>query len=237
MTKTILITRPTHQSEPLVTALSALGYSCIQLPCLNIQTQILSLHPNEFSTYDLLIFTSANAVTPEIPYKTITQPVLAVGPSTAQALEKKGVSTVIVAKNYNASGLLSLPALTHITDKTVALFTGKNPKDTLQKTLKERGANVIIHHCYERLLAQYNAAKIKSITQATLAAIIITSHETLNALITLFKAHHAWLIDQKIIAGTAELKDTAKSLGFQSAQAAKSPYTSDIEAFLRKNPL
>ena len=237
MAKTILITRPKNQSQALIDGIETLGYSCLELPCLTIKAHALSLGINELALYTALVFTSANAVTRGIPYQSITQPVLAIGPGTSDALGGKGVPNVITATPYNSDGLLALPILKNIANKKIAIFTGENPKALLAETLQQRGATVNTHYCYKRLVPQYTEADIMPITQTVLAAIIVTSEETLNALATIFEKHRPWLLDQNIITGTLALKKAAKTIGFQSVTVAKSPYTADLIELLRKQPL
>lgn len=118
--KTVVVTRPRLQAASLVEPLRHLGAEVLLAPTIRIMPralddEIVRVVVNELAGYQLIIFTSANAVEVFLGYLTeLGLPlaslddavVAAVGPKTASALEERGVACDVMAGDFVAEGLL-----------------------------------------------------------------------------------------------------------------------------------
>ena len=147
---TFLVTRPQHQAPSLCQCIEEQGGTALTFPTLSIQpirnqTELQNI-TQRLADIDITIFVSRNAVdamTPWWPDKTPTSlTLLAIGTGTKIALEKKGIAVDMIPREYNSEGLLALPLLQDINQRSVVIFCGENPRPLLSEQLSLRGANV-----------------------------------------------------------------------------------------------
>lgn len=155
----VLITRPRHQSEKLLQALEARGYTADLLPLLEIVPLEFSETDKEsilgtLSSADKIISVSANA-------SELLQPLLAklsksdkaffaIGPATAKILESVSCSVQIPETDYNSESLLALPEFEEIENQRIVLLCGKGGRDYLELMLAKSGAKVERIELYTR---------------------------------------------------------------------------------------
>jgi len=215
---TFLITKPQHQAKNLCKQIENSGGHCILLPTLAIK----SLSPEQIaqtmtalSPIDKVIFTSANAVYPVMPYwKEITTvpAIFAVGPGTAKALASFHI-TAKVPTEFNSEGLLALPDLQAIQQQHIVIFSGEGGRELLQQELKKRGAAVQKIAVYKRerpmLTTVFPPAE-------DISLIISTSEESLKNLWEMVGLEgQAWLREQRLLVISAKMEILAQQLGFK----------------------
>jgi uroporphyrinogen-III synthase len=154
--KRILITRSRHQSSDLATQLEALGATTILIPTIEIAPPSsyagLDAALANLSTYDWLLFTSANAV--EVFQKRLSQQpmplslrIAAVGPATARAIEAIGLTVDLIPPQYVAESLAAALA-PYAPSARMLLIRAAEARNVLPEALTAAGATVTIAEAY-----------------------------------------------------------------------------------------
>jgi uroporphyrinogen-III synthase len=194
----VAITRPLHQSQTLTALIENAGGHVISYPLLEIIPW--QDNPECYAAIQHLenihwaIFISSNAVLHGMPIisKHSIPPLLkfaAIGPSTAQALNKFGVKDVLTPENqYDSESLLSMPELQQVQGSNILIVRGKGGRELLREALIKRGANVTYAECYQRINPQIDCEVLdKAWAQNRFQAIIVSSTEAMRHLIALAK--------------------------------------------------
>jgi uroporphyrinogen III methyltransferase/synthase len=182
--KTILITRAASQSQELRTGLEQAGARVIECPALEIvpveDWTTVDHAADTVNTYDLLIFTSVNAVDyfmerVRVAGVVCQVPIAAVGTSTAQRLAGWNLSAAFVPKTFRAEGLLEiLPA--DMTGKRVLLPRAETAREILPEELRRRGARVDVVVVYRTVKASGGLCDLRTILASeTISAVVLTS--------------------------------------------------------------
>lgn len=189
----ILVTRPVHQAKSLAKAIEALGGNVILLPTIEIVFEpdnpnlMDALH--HFSSENIAIFVSANAVFACKKHMDIikqSSQIIAIGPGTKKALQENGIRVDHVPAAFNSEGILALPILQNINDKTIILFCGHDSRPLLKNTLHFRRAKVIEAICYQRKLPNKRIqAAFTQLPKQQVDLIISTSKDSLKNLFAL----------------------------------------------------
>jgi uroporphyrinogen III methyltransferase/synthase len=162
--RTVVVTRPREQAAALKDPLEALGAEVLVVPTIRIEPRPLDDEVaavlRELASYQLVVFTSANAVRVFAGYlargtERGSMPrgpiVAAVGPATATALERHGLSCRLVPDEYVAEGLAD--ALEGIdaaqSGARVLIPCAAGARDVLPEALRARGASVDVLHIYD----------------------------------------------------------------------------------------
>jgi uroporphyrinogen-III synthase len=225
---TFLITRPARQAQNLCARIETLGGNCIVFPTLEISPlpgleQLLTPIVANLSSADKVIFLSANAVYPVMPYWPRiynAPPVFAIGPGTAKALVEFGVESHIpAAEAFNSEGLLSLPELQSVTGQQIVIFSGLDGRMVLAETLKARKAQVRQLAVYQRICPTTDLQPhLLQWQQQRIALIISTSSESLNNLwLMAGDKGQPWLRSQRLLIISQHMAELARKLGFLSA--------------------
>ncbi len=166
--RTVVVTRPQEQAASLVEPLEALGAEVLLAPTIRIEPRPLddevAVVLRELATYQLVVFTSANAVRVFAGYLArgtddggmpAGPVVAAVGPATAAALEKHGLACHLVPDEYVAEGLLDAfeEQAAPVAGARVLIPCARDARDVLPETLRERGAQVDVLHIYDTVAA------------------------------------------------------------------------------------
>lgn len=193
--RTVLVTRPAHQSAALVQAIEAAGGNVYPFPALAIETvpaAELGAALEKLRAADCVIFISPNAA--QFGMAAIraagglpaAADVFAVGPGTARALQAHGVGRVVVPSGHDSEALLALPQLQQVAGRQVVIVRGVGGRALLADTLAARGAQVHFLECYRRLRPQADAAALLACWQAGgIDAVTVASAETLHNLAAL----------------------------------------------------
>ena len=221
---TLLITRPAQQSVHLMDKITEQGGKAYLFPTLEIISHSASqlksiLTPKSY--WDKVIFTSANAVYPIMPFwsaLTCQPQVFAIGSGTARALAEYQINARQPREDFSSEGLLSLPELQGIEQQRLVIFTGRAGRNFLAPQLRQRGALVRIVPVYERRCPRALLDKVyQEWQQAGLQVIVSTSSESLGNLCSMTKSSDArsWLYQQQLLVISPQMKQMAHNLGFK----------------------
>jgi uroporphyrinogen III methyltransferase/synthase len=162
--RTVVVTRPRAQAASLQKPLEALGAEVLVVPTIRIEPRPLDGAVadalQELPAYQLVVFTSANAVRVFAGYLArgtedggmpAGPAVAAVGPATARALEKHGLACHLVPDEYVAEGLADALEGTEAASAgaRVLIPCASGARDVLPETLRARGAVVDVLHIYD----------------------------------------------------------------------------------------
>ena len=217
----ILVTRASHQADPLCHLIAAHGGHVIRFPVLEIQPLRPAAITESVSHADIIIFISPNAVSCGLtalndPSLLRNKKIAAVGKASANLLEAEGVHVDIMPQGgADSEALLAHPALQQIEGRRVVIFRGVGGRPLLGDTLLQRGANLYYAQVYQRccplsdssqLLKQWH--KIQIVTS--------TSIDMLNNLVTLLgDAGLPLLQERPLLVISARMQQHAEALGFQ----------------------
>lgn len=230
--KTIVITRPKHQSAGVCAQLTALGAHVVEFPLLDIAEpldgRVYKAQLDQLARYDYLIFTSRNAVhmafaalqkrLPDASLATMlgNAQIAAVGQQTAASLEQQGVTVSIVPDtSFNSEALLDHVALKDVETKHIAIVRGEGGRDLLHRTLVQRGGLVDYIDVYRRICPVSNLLPLVKCQQQTgIDIIALTSVEGLTNLFAL-GAGEDWLNHVTLLVGSQRMADAVSGMGHQ----------------------
>lgn len=240
----ILITRPTHQAENLCQLIEQQGGIPVRYPTL----QIVGLdHPvicpaelnskatllfDKPANFQWLIFTSTNAVNFALKANGGkighfgTAQIAAIGQATAKALENNGISVDLLPETgFDSEALLSTAQMQQINNQSVLIVRGQAGRDELAKILCSRAAKVHYWEVYQRVLPETNNAQVIDLLEnGKLTAIISTSCESLQNLVTMLGVDYAKkLLPITLIVISERIRETAKKMGFMRVAIATKP--------------
>ena len=164
--RTVLITRPRHQTDELCALITAAGAEVVYFPVLEIvplldngqsgnQDSIRNSTSaatiiGQLDSVDIVIFISANAV--EQGDVRVRQQrghwpahlqLAVVGRGSARALGHVGLKADICPEHgFDSEALLALPLMHQVQGKRIVIFRGQGGRETLAAELRRRGAQV-----------------------------------------------------------------------------------------------
>jgi uroporphyrinogen III methyltransferase/synthase len=162
--KGIVITRPERQADDLACLLSAEGAHPIAFPTIKIvppvNWQELDEAINKLTTYDWLIFTSANGV--QFFFERLRGKnrdirdlkgikICCIGPATARQIKDKGIKVDLVPKQFIAEGILQSFAAMDLEGSKILLPRAAKARDVLPEGLKKLGASVDVVTTYQTI--------------------------------------------------------------------------------------
>jgi len=234
----ILVTRPIPKAQQLARLIEQQGGEAIIFPTLAIESinnvdAIITQFEN-LSDYHWLIFISANAVNfaqrankDKKDYFGCVK-IVAIGKATAKALENIGVTVDLIPDTgFNSEALLLMPELQSIDEQNILIVRGRGGRETLAKTLQQRGAKVNYLEVYKRCLPKKNddTVVIKLLKQKKLNAITITSGDALNNLMSLLAGRiiASLILETPLIVISTRIKEIAIKIGFKHVLVSASP--------------
>lgn len=166
----VLVTRPRHQSDAIAALIEARGGTALRFPAIEI---LPARDPDRaraamacLDDYSMVIFVSPNAVHHGLALREagpVRARVAAVGESSAAALERAGIRSVLRPEGSASSeALLALPALARdaIAGSRVLIVRAEGGRPLLGCTLGKRGARVTYAEVYRRAKPQIDASAI-----------------------------------------------------------------------------
>ncbi|MDM8566132.1 uroporphyrinogen-III synthase [Candidatus Halobeggiatoa sp. HSG11] len=207
----ILVTRPSHQSEPLCKLVESYGGEAIRLPVINIVKSNNNWQDNDFNSFDMAIFISSNAVEHTLSNINLSKKLklFAVGKTTAKTMQKHKLTPLCPPPPFNSEALLLMPQLQNIANKKIVIFRGEGGRELLANTLQQRGAYVKYIPVYKRV------RPLTPINDIYADIVTITSGEGLeNLLIMLDK--YKWVQENPMVVISERLSVKAKQLGIQA---------------------
>jgi uroporphyrinogen-III synthase len=218
----VLVTRPSGESDPVVTGLRAAGYRVHAVP--TVATQPLEFGKPELAVYDWVVLTSAAGVDSlaDLPAGPRWA---AVGAATARALRVRGVEPDLMPDEAN--GLAIANALPDVEGKRVLLVRASAAAVDLPTRLRERGAEVKEIAAYLTVEGPAGAAEpLKAaLADVDLAAIVFASGTAIRGLIAL-GGTTAW----PAITIGPRTTTVARQCGFSVIAEAETPSTEALVA-------
>lgn len=184
----VLVTRPEHQTQQLMSMLAEEGAQAFSFPTIEIVPSCDDIQQNQIvqnlEQVDIALFVSLNAVRHAMQFiqSMPTKVQLGVvGKGTLKELLRFGLeSQAIPAKNYNSEGLLATPLLNDVKGKKIIIFRGQEGRNLLGDTLSERGAFVEYCEVYRRAIPNYDDERYITTFKHQYDISVFTSTEGLN---------------------------------------------------------
>jgi uroporphyrinogen III methyltransferase / synthase len=188
----VVVTRARAQASGLAKALRNLGAEVVELPAIRIEPRIASAEVRQavgrISEYALIVLTSPNGVrllfeamrgagldaralggpkkrqVEEVgsSAENSTTTVAAIGPGTARALSRCGISADIVPERFVAESLVEALGEVEVTGKRVLVARAADARDVIPEHLEGRGAEVDVVALYETVREEPSAEAIEA---------------------------------------------------------------------------
>lgn len=196
----VLVTRPRHQSAPLVERLESLGAVAVELSMIDIAPPedftVLDAAISRLSQYDWVIFTSANGVTAffkrfrELGRGTEALRgvrVGAIGPATAAALASSGVTADFVPREYVAEAIVA--EIGDVSGQRILLPRADIARKALADELRAKGAKVDEITAYRTVAATAAAEQFEEIFAHGVDVVTFLSSSTVRNFLSLAGPH------------------------------------------------
>lgn len=199
--KSIVITRAREQAAELSQLLEEYGAHVIEFPTIEIvppdRWKPVDRAIDNLGSYQWLIFTSTNGVRFFLNRLRLKKRRLAefkglqfcaIGPRTAQEVEKAGVTVDIVPDQYCAEALVRRFAVEELKGKRILLARAKKARDILPKELSTLGATVDVVEVYQTIAPNLSRGEIEKVFQGNkIDVITFTSSSTADHFLRLYE--------------------------------------------------
>jgi uroporphyrinogen III methyltransferase / synthase len=224
----VLVTRPRAQAARLAGLLESYGADTVTLPAIEILPPESWIPLDEairaLSRFRWIIFTSANGVAAF--HERLARAALdarnlsglqfaAIGPETANALRRAGITPDVVPAEYRAEGLVdALGSLAQQGD-AVLLVRAAEARNVLPRALQARGVDVTVVPAYRTGLAPEGASEVRELLESRrIDAVTFTSSSTVRGFVKLFGPDVPALLEGVVIAVIGPITaDTAAEHG------------------------
>ncbi len=166
----ILVTRPRSQADAFVDGLRVAGFEPICFPVIEIRpmekSDELDAALERLADYDWIVFTSVNGVEvvlSRLPPGAVLPRVAAIGPKTADALRKRGITPEFVPDEYVAESIL--PGLGDVRGKRILLPRAEIARKALPEAIRVAGGTPHEIAVYRTLPAQPDGAGLESLRE------------------------------------------------------------------------
>ena len=244
----VIVTRPTGQEDYILSALGQGGYRTHHLPLMkivpvedNTRSAVLRTTVQNTDQYAVIVVVSMNAAEHGLrwlddywPQYPIGIDWIAVGPSTAEVLEKAGLTVHCPENSFDTEGMLTLECLhaDRITGKKVLLWRGVGGRETLANTLRAQGAQVDYAELYERQDIVHSPQQWQ---QALADKPVLMLSSTQQIEIVCQQVEDIAQRIRLLIVPTERSARIAKEHGFTQVVAAASSHDDDLLAALKAN--
>ena len=202
----IVVTRAREQAGELVQALAALGAEVVTAPTIRIEPLAdlgaLRAALADLARYQWIVFTSQNTVRvvcdrlPDWglePRALSRVPVAAIGPATADALVRRGITPALVPERFVAEAVVEeILRRGDVRGKRILLPRALEARDTLPEGLRARGAVVDVIPVYRAVRESGDGGALAAdIAAGRIDAITFTSSSTVRNFVDLVGAEAA----------------------------------------------
>jgi uroporphyrinogen III methyltransferase/synthase len=171
----VVVTRARAQASGLAATLRDLGADVVELPAIRIEPRLDAAEVRAAAAaieeYALICLTSPNGV--RLLFEALGEAgkdarslagatVAAIGPGTARALAKCGISADIVPDKFVAEALVEALAAVAVEGKRVLVPRAAEARDVLPEHFEQRGAEVDVVALYETVREEPSAAAIEA---------------------------------------------------------------------------
>ncbi len=198
--KRFLITRPREQAADFVALLQQQGAETICIPTIEIappeDLQPLDAAIAQLGRIDTLVLTSANGVEAffdrladlQLDLRALAGvQLVAVGPKTAQALERRGLRPDLVPQNYRAEGVVEELLAQGVCGKRILYPHAEIARTLISDKLQEAGAEVLAPVAYRTIRPTGKEEMIRHLlAESELDAICFSSSSTFENLLAMF---------------------------------------------------
>jgi uroporphyrinogen III methyltransferase/synthase len=211
----VVVTRARAQAGELSKKLEALGAEVIEFPTIQIRP------PGDFGpldeaiqaldSFDWIVFTSVNGVEAfmqrlrrhgldlrAVPRQT---KVAAIGPATAERVEKAGLRVDTTPKEYKAEALIKALTGETLVGKKVLIPRAKVAREILPEKLRELGAEVVVPPAYESMPATEGREALKrQLLAGEIDCVTFTASSTVENFVRAFGEEAGHLLSKPLVA-------------------------------------
>ncbi len=210
--KRFLVTRAKKQAQDFVDLLEMQGAEALCLPTIEIAPPLswapLDLAMRDLDEYDIVIFTSVNGVDAFFErllennqyYGILTAiTVVAVGPTTAEALKRNFTRADLMPEDHRAEGVVDLLLRQGVRGKRILYPRAEVVRPVLVDSLTAAGAEVIAPVSYRTVMPQGNSEQIRNLLMnEQLDAICFSASSTFKNLLKMLGADAQTLLAKPV---------------------------------------
>ena len=225
--KRIVVTRAQEQAPEFSRLLAAYGAEVIEAPTIQIVPPASWKGVDQaiarLADYSWLIFTSVNGVAPFMERLKLARKdvralahlqIGAIGPRTAEELNRYGLTPDMVPSEYQAEGLLAALAMHDLRGKKVLIPRAEVARETLPEQLRKKGATVDVIPVYRTIAPAADLSRLREYFESgDIDAVTFTSSSTVRNFVEMIGG-----IEQARRLGT---KTTVACIGPITAQTAE----------------
>jgi porphobilinogen synthase len=180
--RTVLVTRPAGEKDPLVAELSSRGYRVIAVPTVAVRPADVAWP--DLKAFDWVVVTSAAGVA-AMPEPPAGPRWAAVGEASARALRERGIEVDVVPAQANGVALAA--AIPDVKGKRIALVRASQADPDLPHALRERGALVDEITAYETVEGPSDSAPAlqQALREEDVAVVVFASGSAVRGFLKL----------------------------------------------------
>ncbi|MBN1627128.1 MAG: uroporphyrinogen-III C-methyltransferase [Deltaproteobacteria bacterium] len=199
--KRIIVTRAREQASRFMAGLTELGAECIEFPTIEITPPVsrdgMDRAIRSLVDYHWLIFTSVNGV--DYFFRRIFDlgmdlrilckiKVAAIGPKTAEAVQKMGINPDMVPEEYKAEGVIEAFMGKDLKGVNILIPRAAEAREVLPDELRKMGARVDVVEAYRTVMPDTGAEKLGGMLEkGEIDMATFTSSSTVTNFISMFK--------------------------------------------------
>lgn len=231
----IIVTRARHQASALSQQIEELGGEPWEFPAIEITSPSepgkLAHAIKNLKRFEWLIFTSVNGV--EAFFEELIGlgkdirdlkniDIVAIGPATKAALEKRCLKVSFVPEEYRAEKIIEGLASRVLPGQSVLLARAEEARDILPESLKALGADVWDVPAYRTILGNANKKELKDLLrEKAVTAVTFTSSSTVRNFLHLLDGEKELLDGVKLYSIGPITSQTAREFGLTIYQEAR----------------
>lgn len=238
----IVVTRAREQASVFLARLAELGAECIQFPTIQVvppeSWDPLDAAILRLEGYAWVLFTSVNGV--RFFFERLAARgkdaralagvrVGAIGPATAEALERQGIRPDLVPGEYRAEAVVEALGRESVAGLRVLLPRAEKAREVLPQELENRGASVDVVPAYRTVKPDRDVTRVRTLLeQGAIDVITFTSSSTVTNFVEMFPGEEAllrgWMRNARVACIGPVTARTAEQQGF-SVDVMPSSYT------------
>ena len=210
--KRIVVTRAREQASGFLARLSDLGAACIEFPTIQVvpprSWDALDRALMRLERYQWLLFTSVNGVkyffnrleNLGLDIRELKDmKVGAIGPKTAEAVYKKGISPDLVPDEYRAEAVIDAFRKWDVKGEKIILPRAAKAREVLPTELVKMGASVDEIPAYETVRPDHDKGRVKGMLEkGEIDMVTFTSSSTVTNFVEMFREERqnlkAWMV-------------------------------------------
>lgn len=227
----VLVTRAADQAEEFINLLVLYGAEPVAFPTIEIvppeSWEAVDHAIDRLAEFDWLLLTSVNGV--EFFMRRLRErgrdlrelkgiKIGAIGPKTADAIERHGLAPDLVPKTFQAEAILEGLSTEKLEGRRILLPRALEAREVLPQELAKRGAHVAVVPVYRTIIPTASRDAIRAMLQKKeLAVVTFTSSSTVKNFMKLFEGEPVakWLEGVRIACIGPITADTAREKGLR----------------------